>query len=137
VSSFTFDTSGVVGPIKLPERTHTLNVGWNDLSPFAQGYVEAAMREFVEQQRLSKPGFWVGFRHIHPEALATILRDCEAWLTEYTERSAATIPSMPEVGREFWRIRQEGKRRTFPPLTITLGDDGKVCLAPTTQDGGA
>ena len=110
-------------------------------SPFVGGYVSAILSEFSATplgEEMARGGWRVGVADIHPEALAMILRDCEA-----SRRLAVDMP-----GAQFWHARQHGFPVTcaedrgflcsfFPPLRVYLNDDGKVCLAPTTQDGGA
>lgn len=63
------------------------------------------------------------FDRLSPEALALILRDCEARLA-----SADCVQNTREGGRSFWTRRQAGDRPAFPPLTPYLSNDGKVCL---------
>jgi hypothetical protein len=58
--------------------------------------------------------------------------DCEAWLVGYPGRNPHK--DMPESGRLFWDIRQDGKRPdSFPPLIPFLNDEGKVCLRERDQ----
>lgn len=130
-----FDTSGTV---RLPLGssggvTETALYRWPDLTPFAQGYVEALFAEFNaragEAYEITQPA---GFSHLSPEALALILRDCEP-----APNSQAAISVAPhiaaELGRQFWARRQAGEYRAFPPLTPYLSDDGKVCLREAGQ----
>lgn len=107
---------------------------WSDLTPFAQGYVEAikASAPTLKEHRPASGGDgWVYFHwtfsDLAPETLAAILKDCEeapyAQLARVSEGHVAV-----ELGRTLWRERQSDKYRAFPPLTPYLGDDGKVCL---------
>lgn len=65
-----------------------------------------------------------GFSDLAPEALATIRKGCAD-----IERNFATwIHHTDMSGGEAWRARQLGKLKGFPPLTVTLADDGKVYL---------
>lgn len=166
---FTLDTSGYVY-LPGPEDAERHCV-WEDLSPFAQGYVEALLRSMEPE-----PGQWfympsagvhVGAtflrfgtvngvenkawaivhldqggkrcagptRHeltrkltprlsdLHPEALAMILRDCEALLADLPHaRNAA------HDGMTAWDIRQHGGYREFRPLVVSLDDAGKVVV---------
>lgn len=101
---------------------------WHFLTPFTQGYVEAVLRAAED----TLGGFTicgVGFRDLAPETLARIIADCEAWRDQHYGRTRSLFKDRPDMGRDFWRIRQEGKRSTFPPLTVRLGDDGKVRFA--------
>lgn len=68
------------------------------------------------------------FSDLAPEALALILKDCAAWRAEFSGDACERSAGREDMGREFWRIRQENKRRTFPPLTPYLREDGKVAL---------
>lgn len=119
-----FDTSGTV---RRPGFARPL--AWSDLSPFEQGYVEAL---FVETRRANPhhPVVGCGFSDLAPEALVMILRDCEGWLKLYPKASG---------GASFWRCRQDQlvTRPDFPPLTVYLGDDGRVHLRTTQASEGA
>lgn len=115
-----FDTSGEVGPMPAgPYNERSFR--WGDLSPFAQGYVEALLLEFGHTWSDDNGDLFVSFSDLSPEALAMILRDCEAWTKVYPKAAS---------GQSFWRCRQEQlvKRPAFPPLRVYLNDAGKVCL---------
>jgi hypothetical protein len=110
-----------------------LNVGepkrWADLDAFTQGYIEAAFASVMAPDAgplYIDPN--TGTRHcahvfrftdLHPETLATIIADCEAQVRSGWRGKI-------EDGRWFWVSRQNGNLDAFPPLTIPLGDDGKV-----------
>lgn len=142
MSTFTLDTSGAVcAPLSergWAEWSGVLDVGeakrWSDLDPFTQGYVEALFCEAVGSADFwandAKAGYpdGVGFSDLAPEALALILKDCAAWRAEFSGDACERSAGREDMGREFWRIRQENKRRTFPPLTPYLREDGKVDL---------
>ena len=191
MSIFTLDTSGEVTILRPNfwgdgDRV----VRWSDLSPFAQGYVEAlfASLPFFHMECpacewdciVGPPGLgdlgiccplcaedngrtvtvrtearvsrdWTGtvegsddrkkgFSDLSPEALALILRDCTRALE--TKLWGDSVGD----GRLFWSERQEelfsgfwGGQQTllcetlFPPLAVTLSDDGKVCLKEAGQ----
>ncbi len=135
-----FDTSGVVD---CPVGKLISFRPWSDLSPFAQGYVEALFKSFhaeVENIRsvLSRANVigtnehlvrlqaWgaLGFSDLSPEALGMILADCEA-----LQRNAWPKADLRRLGQDCWRSRQEGRSADFPPLTVSLNDDGKIVLA--------
>jgi hypothetical protein len=143
-SAFTLDTSGAVGPLfyergeqrvpgfNLADRQSS-HVVWPDLSPFAQGYVEAmfaAMRAWDGRPcTLPSPGGGVAiglaFSDLAPETLAAILKDCEAG----RNLSSGLVPTFRKNklgGAAFWRQR-EGYG--FPPLTPALNDAGRVVFA--------
>jgi hypothetical protein len=124
---FTLDTSGAVGPVPGYPNSGPVEHGckfiWRDLTPFQQGYVEALFAS-VMPPRTVNPSFASGFSDLSPEALALILRDCERWQEQF-----------PAVGKHkdgaaFWELRtkQYVKRPDFPPLTVSLSDEGKVQL---------
>lgn len=161
-----FDTSGSVN-----------GTAWSDISPFAQGYVEAmfaslrpdfyrikagvkpyggkrlkvAYRMFdpdggplrevtgyvhvsaskiATAQRLYRAEELElpGFADLAPETLARIIADCEEWRS--TDRDVYSN-DWESAGRGFWAMRQSevGEVPAFPPLTVQLGDDGKVRFA--------
>jgi hypothetical protein len=134
--AFELDTSGEVfwpGP-----EGHSL--GWSDLSPFAQGYVEALFADKrcedcpptdypTDRTRCAPCLRKKGFSDLHPDTLAAILRDCEA--------PAGLYVNTVECGEAFWRDRQAGvfqrfnDQTRFPPLTPYLDDTGRVCLRET------
>jgi len=144
--TFALDTSGAVaGPVTYPMGAAMRGmIRWPDLSPFAQGYVEAMFASLPDEE------FWqggFGFSDLAPETLAAILRDCEVFVSFLTgEYDDATMRMM---GREFWRARNGAadafmawplnrpalieRSRAFPPLTPSLGDDGRVYLKEKTQ----
>lgn len=131
MADFNLDTSGDV-------RTRwDMAVQWQQLSPFVQGYVEAlfASMERAETGRPALPwpsngsgNLWgVGFSDLAPETLARIIADCEGARDGY--RAANT----KACGASFWAGRNDpaGCWRYlvtdgFPPLTVRLGDDGRV-----------
>lgn len=79
----------------------------------------------------------LGFSDLAPEALARIIADCEACPPIYR----AEWPDMAAAGRRFWLDRQADilSILSVPPLTVQLGDDGKVRFAephPSQQSSG-
>lgn len=108
-----------------------------DLTPFAQGYVEALLASL-------RVGDWSGslmgpnggvrlaldFSDLAPEARAQIIADCASF-----ENIAAGLDQKTGAveGRRFWNGRQSGLSgafgAAFPPQTLHLGDDGKVRFA--------
>lgn len=127
-SAFTLDTSGYV---EHPRGSDDVSaIYWSDLTPFAQGYVEALFAsERPGYDDAGLGGHYVcGFSDLSPEALALILRDCAAFI------ETAHPPTSPDNdqrrGRAFWRLRQLNRYAgMWPPLTVSLDDDGKVRLA--------
>lgn len=131
MDGFNLDTSG--GVFNVPDAGIAGEVWWPDLSPFAQGYVEAMLEgaadDLADERMALNP--WddarlsIGFSDLAPETLALILRDCEA-------RYAELVPAMRRQrrnGREFYEQRQRGTwPERFPPPTPYLGEDGKVYL---------
>lgn len=106
-------------------------VRWQDLSPFAQGYVEALFAS------LNVGGSYIGylqtsygelhrctFRDLAPEALDMILRDCEVLARRVGYMTAADA----DMGALVWAQRQRGEISDFPPLRISLTEAGKVAL---------
>lgn len=118
---FTLDTSGAVYG-QSPQWGGTC-IFWSDLSPFAQGYVEAMLiesaRGWTDTGKLV-----VSFSELHPEALDMILRDCEV----LARRVGYMAKADAEMGALVWAQRQDGKISAFPPLRVYLDDGGKVRL---------
>ena len=71
----------------------------------------------------------LGFSDLSPEALALILKDCE----RYHAESAIPISDFREGGAIYFDERQSGNvpdvPTAHPPLTVSLGGDGKIRLA--------
>jgi hypothetical protein len=126
--TFQLDTSGIVyGHGETDARASGYKT-WANLGPFTQGYIEALM---VEASRLAAIALdddspSPGFSDLAPETLARIIEDCAA--------IQSTFPVSPNYpgGWQAWCVRQgggfdmAGKWPGLPPLTVTLGDDGKV-----------
>lgn len=142
--TFTMPTSGKVRVLTDNtggEKTFVL-YAWHNLDAFTQGYVEAAYHSAFGGD-LQPDGSWlmrVGFDHLAPETLATILTDCAQFCRESTWPT-----NLKEAGADFWRERQERSMagaliigevlKPYPPLTAYLGDDGKVRLATSETKG--
>lgn len=128
MTAFTLDTSGRV--LAAPNAPHAAPAYcWSDLNAFRQGYVGAALDEanatvWPDGRRIG--ALDLGFRHLAPETLAAMVKDCERMMGFY-----ASKPSQGE-GSLAWAYRQHGKFLQFPltadlkPVTLYLGDDGKV-----------
>lgn len=125
--TFQFDTTGQVQTVAGSDTALNFYT-WERLDALTQGYVEAVLRAAED----TLGGFTVcgvRFSDLAPETLARIIEDCVAWRSEFTGSTAESSAERADMGRGFWRIRQDGKRSTFPPLTVQLGDDGKVGFA--------
>lgn len=133
MGEFLLDTSGSVGPISGDRWTPSF-LHWTDLSPRAQGYVEAMFASLIgpdgkalmprdaSRRGLLREARTVGFSDLAPEALALIRKDCEAsrdWYEPHGDERAR--------GALFWHDRQNG-HPGFPPLTVYLNDQGKVAI---------
>lgn len=140
--TFQLDTTGA---ILLPQSSAENPFGkwasdatqWDDLSPFTQGYIEALFAELHQTpvvQECGRGGWNVGFFDLAPETLARIIADCErmrqvfGWLGP-KDADGAPVEWFQEEGRSAWKYRQNGDLPNFPPLTVQLGDDGKVLFA--------
>jgi hypothetical protein len=130
MTTFTLDTSGWVDMASqaTPVRELPFNVRWSDLDAFTQGYVEALFAS-VEYPACQDTAYLPkGFSDLVPEALAMILADCGA-----AAKSPGLYGKLAGHGALFWSERQRGLLNedgpTFPPLTVSLGDDGKVRLS--------
>lgn len=76
--TFTLDTSGAV---IMPNTEEP--VRWEDLSPFAQGYIAAMFEALrVPGPDGPEPLLYPAFSDLAPEALAAILRHCEGVLDD-------------------------------------------------------
>lgn len=86
-------------------------------TPFAAGYMDAIRAELPPEAALAP---------FAPEALAMILADCER-----ADGLVSDENGLSEAGISFWDARQWGYlcNLGLRPLTVSLGDDGKVRLA--------
>lgn len=172
--TYQLDTSGaVVRRDYLLGEPCNVATQWGDLSPFAQGYVEAMFASLRPDFYRIKAGVKpyggkrlkvayrafdpdggplrevIGYVHVSaskvataqrlyrvdelemptfsdlaPETLVRIIADCEA-MERHLRRER-----MKTAGGRAWELRQSGFwPKTWPPLTIRLGDDGKVRFA--------
>lgn len=129
------DTSGHV-------MVDALGFAWPDLTPITQGYVEALFADICADPDFHAewPGFYTPaiapkFTDLAPPTLERIIADCANALG-----SQLWGNSLGD-GRIFWAERGEGFSAfagdqpsilvsQFPPLAVSIGDDGKVYLRP-------
>lgn len=134
MAEFTLDTSGYV---KKPGREGSPWADdkwtWSTLDPFTQGYVRRALEDNAPEINatinarcldLGEDRPPVAFSDLAPETLAAMMKDCAAYLALHSVPETAANYS--SLGRDFWHDRQSGRCPAFPPLTLYLGDDGKV-----------
>ena len=125
MTEFKLDTSG--GVLAKWDGGNPRHISWTMLSPFVQGYVEAQAEELAKwfMAECGLNSLILRFVNWAPETLARIIEDCEALDTR------TDGPRSAQQGRDFWTTRQTGDATwscRFPPLTVYLSDDGKVCL---------
>jgi len=141
---FTLNTSGAVA---LPHRNEAdqtfVSTLWSDLSPFAQGYIEALLRDvraalhcgrLAGRDRIHYPAYHPrAFSDLAPEALVLILKDCAAFTTYAREVCAVDYERSKSDGEWFWHARQklEWMDSGYPRLAPYLREDGKVDLRET------
>lgn len=113
-----FDTSGHV---RRPGFAKPLV--WSDLSPFEQGYVRAAMESFAGTEEF---GLRWRFSDLAPSTLSAMLGDCEGWLELQRLLNGLDDRNSDGDGRAFYAARQEGQFESFPPQTLSLGEDGLI-----------
>lgn len=140
--TFQLDTTGAIYDNRHGSVAGRAVTKWEDLSPFTQGYIEALFSDDATQDALMDEHGRVrhGFSDLAPETLARIITDCEAYLATHEHRKRCV--DSETQGGSFWRIRQAaGYARDsrccdgrFEPLTVQLGDDGKVRFQDTPND---
>lgn len=131
VGGFELDTGGVVRMAERAPGSINRHVWrWSDLLPFEQGYGGAMARELYE--RLIREGWTheaalaaAAFRNWSPSTLAAIRKDCSAFMKE------RRVTDLRAEGERFWKARQIGAHIVYPPLTLSLGDDGLVYAGVT------
>lgn len=136
--TFQLDTSGRVRAA--PNAPHAANwYCWSDLTPFAQGYVEAMLRD-LDARRMAH--YQDRRRRGLPEAVPICPR--YSWLAPATvERITVDCAKLAALygfstekqGRLVWWLRNEQmvSRPGFPPLTPFLSDDGLIMLREVEQ----
>lgn len=133
--TFQLDTSGAVEMTVWDSYPVPPKLRWSDLTPFAQGFVEGlfASGPVSDRERLSFVEHGYGFKHLHPEALALILRDCAHDVRMGERIGSGEDRASRKAGRKFWLERQTGNLFDAPPLHRFLSEDGRVCLRPATE----
>lgn len=137
----TFDTSGAVHGV-IASDGGLCAILWRDLSPFTQGYIEALlaaldeqrMAHYQDRRRKGLPEavpIKSAYRWLAPETLARIIADCEAFQASPAHDHGGDRRAK---GAALWKARNAipnlgSDRYRFPPLTVQLGDDGKVRFA--------
>lgn len=119
----TLDTSGSVR-LPMSPRSVIRNHLWSDLTPFAQGYVEAALTgpiEYPDPNEGWGPSCSPKFGWLAPATLAAMMADCE------TLAARVRAIDFPATGKFLWEIRQAGQLAPeFPPITLYLSEDGLI-----------
>jgi hypothetical protein len=135
MAEFKLDTRGEVRGRRLiegPDGSWRSHWAWHDLddSPVVQGYIEAALSDWRDRLQIAsrlqfQRELFAGFSDLAAETLARIIADCAKWQREW---APSGNQSEREQGQTLWRGRQLGNLKAvgFPPLTLYLGDDGKV-----------
>lgn len=129
------DTSGSISlPFPPPMRGFRV-VTWEDLpNDFVRGFIRAMFASACVvpgiMQFESGGNHAVGYSDLAPEALAMILRDCEAELAAIHPTVQECFGASAAMGASFFRIRQRGEQThsRAEPLRISLNEDGKVAL---------
>jgi len=98
---------------------------WSDFTPFTQGYIEALFASIEYPAAQDTAYLPKAFSDLAPATLARIIEDCAVELF-----SRDGDEDLRVEGEAFWDERQDSLRHpNFPPLTVHLGDDGKVRFA--------
>lgn len=141
-NSVTFDTSGEVF---IPDRRFPVGatrIRFSDLSPFCQGFVEAAFASLLDGfSNHERETSLAGFSDLHPSTLARFMEECERALGMDLWGNSVVD------GRLFWSERQEelfsgfwGGQQTllaetlFPKLRLHLSPDGKVMAEEVSKE---
>lgn len=121
--AFTLDTSGIV---HMTSDSVVPAYIWSDLTPFAQGYVEAMFAGPItvgSGAHTYNSVLQLAFSDLAPATLSRIMGDCEA----YAGGNDASD------GPVFWNLQQDGLLSRFPPLAPYLGEDGLIYLREVSQ----
>lgn len=119
--------TGSVGTVTSAPQggSYCQTIWWNNLNAFSRGYIEALFASICPEEDGSRPILQASFSDIAPETLARIIADCAAFPSW-----SGRCDHSSHGGEVFFAQRQRGQwPDSFPPLTITLGDNGKVRAA--------
>jgi hypothetical protein len=112
----------------------------DDLKPFVQGAIKAALEELTERiRRTLKPGlnfFIPRFTDLAPETLAWFIAEGERFLV-WAKNHCGVDYNNEADGRWYWEARQRGglapDAPNFPPTTLTVRDDGLIYVGEASQ----
>lgn len=98
--------------------------------PLPLRQVEVVLRELAERldsmfapHNRSLGTDFARFSNLASETVVRIREDCARF-----QHSWGAHNNPAKLARNLWAKRQEGAYPDFPPLTVYLDDDGKVCL---------
>lgn len=130
---FTFDTTGAVERGAAYGGAFT----WDEFDACAQGYTVAVFHHLFTFATHDCDGP-LGFDRLAPEAVTMILADCSAFQRMRSD-PATTLATQKFRGMSFfeqrnsgwpsWPLMRDDLAAAFPPVTVSLGADGKVHLA--------
>lgn len=128
------DTTGTVysvpGALARQGTIKPVDLDWCDLNAFTQGYISALFETSAHD--LTAEGDAKGlpyreafaFSDLAPETLARIIADCDDNTRNMIDH--VSDDRKRHAGGQFWSMRQGARAGRFPPLTVQLGDEGKV-----------
>jgi len=130
MTAFKLDTSGSVRrPQANVDSAGRANWLWSDLTPFAQGYVEALFAHSAAPAPLAALG--LGFSDVAPATLSRIIDDCERF--RGIDRGVYSSDWLLSGGA-LWAMRQSKTGLPdFPALTLYLAEDGLIYLREAGQ----
>lgn len=130
-TQFKIDTSGLVFVPRPGAPQYPDAWGFDHLSPFQQGAEGEARRELFEKldrhgERFADVAAAQCFSRWHPSALQRIMADCG----RYEALQMTGVIRIMDGGL-WWAARQAGALVDlgFPPLTISLAEDGLIHLS--------
>lgn len=139
------DTSGRVRA--MPNAAHPANwICWSDLSPFTQGYVEAALRELVQRMVADDAVVYTmeqcrrasRFHALAPVTLARMIEDCARKAAQLQQTFSPMRYGRTQTdGANFWRFRQHGDGVAcgFPCVALYVADDWLIYARRRADDG--
>lgn len=125
--TFQLDTSGAVRLVPAASDPDGPIYTWDRFDPFTQGYVGAlfASNVYALSSMDKGPLKLAGFSDLAPATLGKILEDCASCMNA---PGCSPMPDEPGHGAIFWELRQRSQLPAWPPLTVSLSDDGLVYL---------
>lgn len=103
---------------------------YDDLDCFTQGYIDAAMWTECNSDNPELEN--ADFTDIHPDCVADIIKDCEAWQKEHVkllDKACERGYDAAQAGHDYWLTRNGHGVGFWDRVELDAGDLGKHLTA--------